>query len=201
MATDVLDSSVLVLNRHWAPIQITTAYRALVLLYSENAKVVYDDYSTHDFSSWRELSEFLEDHKKIHTPRYQLAVPEVIMLTRYGKFPPRQVKFSRRNIFQRDGYRCQYCGCVPAKDALTIDHVVPRSKGGKTTWHNIVLACIKCNMRKGDKTPTEAGMKLLSQPTRPHWLSCSNALGPRPTSSSLWQRFIDEAYWNTSLED
>jgi 5-methylcytosine-specific restriction endonuclease McrA len=201
MATNTLDSSVLVLNRHWAPVHITSAYRALVLLHGDHARVVSEDYATHDFTSWRELSQFLETHRKISTPNYQLAVPEVIMLTRYGKFPPRQVKFSRRNIFQRDGYRCQYCGCVPAKDSLTIDHVVPRSKGGKTTWDNIVLACLKCNMRKGDKTPAEVGLKLLSQPVRPHWLSCSTIGATPPTASGLWQRFVDEAYWNSTLED
>lgn len=196
----LLNQSVLVLNRHWAAVHVTTARRALVLLYGEHAKVVTDDFATHNFDSWRDLSQFLETARKITTPSYQMAIPEVIMLTQFNRFPPRQVKFSRRNIYVRDNYTCQYCGCIPPKDELTIDHVLPRSRGGKSTWENVVLACMRCNTRKGNRLLHEANLKLLSQPKKPHWLECSQ-FNVRPAESSLWQKFVDNAYWNTPLKE
>ena len=195
-----LEQSVLVLNRNWTAVHVTSARRALVLLYGEHAKVVTDDFATHDFDSWRDLSRFLDDVKTISTPGFNLAVPEVIMLTRFHRFPPRQVKFSRRNIYQRDNHTCQYCGMTPPKDEITIDHVIPRSRGGKTTWENIVLACVKCNTKKGSKSPGEAGLRLLTVPRRPHWLACSQ-FNARTGESGLWQKFLDNAYWNTALHD
>lgn len=196
----VLNRSVLVLNRHWTAVHVTSARRALVLLYGEHARVVADDYSTHDFKSWRELSEVMSQVQKITTPSFEIAVPEVIMLTEFSRFPPRQLKFSRKNIYLRDSHTCQYCGKVPKKEELTIDHVLPRSRGGKTTWENVVLACIKCNMRKGNKLLHEAGLKLLNQPVKPHWLACSH-FQHKPPTSSLWQKFLDSAYWNAQLDE
>lgn len=197
---NLLSQSVLVLNRHWTAVHVTTARRALVLLYGEHAKVVTEDYATHDFESWRELSQYVDTMRKITTPTFQVAIPEVILLTRFHKFPPRQVKFSRRNIYLRDNHTCQYCGVMPPKDEITIDHILPRSRGGKTTWENVVLACIRCNTRKGSKLPAEAGLRLLSDPKKPHWLACSQ-FNARSFESSLWQKFIDNAYWNTPLQE
>lgn len=196
----LLSQSVLVLNRHWIAVHVTNVRRALILLFGDHARVVTGDYATHDFRSWRELSTALVAVRMISTPSFHIAPPEVIMLTEFSKFPPRQVKFSRRNIYTRDNHTCQYCGCVPPKEELTVDHVVPRSRGGRSTWDNVVLACVRCNMRKGSKTPHEAGMKLLTQPKKPHWLACSQFV-TRPNGSSLWQKFIDNAYWNTQLQE
>lgn len=196
----LLNHNVLVLNRHWTAVHVTSARRALVLLYSDHARVVMEDYSTHNFESWRELSSVMDTVKKITTPTFELAVPEVIMLTEFNRFPPRQLKFSRRNIYLRDDHRCQYCGKVPKKEELTIDHVLPRSKGGKTTWENVVLACIRCNMKKGSKLVHEAGLKLLNHPVKPHWLGCSQ-FGGKVASGSLWQKFVDSAYWNAQLDE
>ncbi len=195
----LLNQSVLVLNRHWTAVHVTSARRALVLLYGETARVVMEDYSTHDFESWRELSTVMDSVKKITTPSFELAVPEVIMLTDFNRFPPRQLKFSRRNIYMRDNHQCQYCGKIPKKEELTIDHVIPRSRGGKTTWENVVLACIKCNMKKGSKMVQDAGLKLLNEPVRPDWLA-SAQIGGGPASGGLWQKFVDNAYWNAQLE-
>lgn len=200
MTQTVLNQSVLVLNRHWTAVHVTNARRALVLLYGEHARVVTDDFVTHDFESWRDLSAVLENAKKIQTPAFQIAVPEVIMLTQFHKFPPRQVKFSRRNIYLRDNHTCQYCGIMPPKDEITIDHIIPRSRGGKTTWENVVLACVRCNTKKGSKLPQEANLKLLSTPVKPHWLACTN-FNTRAQGSSLWQKFIDSAYWNVPLQE
>lgn len=199
-AQDVLNSSVLVLNRHWTAVHVTNARRALVLLFGDHARVVTEDYSTHTFESWRDLSAVSDTLRKISTPAYRIDVPEVILLTQFNKFPPRQVKFSRRNIYVRDNYTCQYCGRVPPRDELTIDHVIPRSRGGKSTWENVVLACMSCNTRKSDKLLHEARLKLLSVPAKPHWLVCSD-FRFRPAENSLWQKFVDNAYWNTSLRE
>ena len=196
----LLNESVLVLNRHWVAVHVTTVRRSLVLLYGNHARVVAEDFSVHDFSSWRELSAASQTLRAITTPSFRIAVPEVIMLSSFSKYPPRQVKFSRRNIYMRDNYTCQYCGCVPPRDELTVDHIVPRSRGGRSTWDNVVLACMKCNMKKGDRLPHEIGMTLRTQPKKPHWLACSNFHVP-PGSSSLWQKFIDNAYWNAPLLD
>jgi 5-methylcytosine-specific restriction endonuclease McrA len=181
-------------------VHITNVRRALVLVFGDHARVVTDDYATHDFDSWRDLSSVVNSHHVIRTPNYQIAAPEVILLTQFSKFPPRQVKFSRRNIYMRDNYTCQYCGRVPPRDELTIDHVVPRARGGKSTWDNVVLACMRCNMRKGSRTVRESGLELLTKPKKPHWFVCTHFTS-KPTPSSLWQKFIDNAYWNTSLKE
>ena len=200
MTQSVLDQSVLVLNRHWTAVHVTSVRRALVLVFGDHARVVTGDYATHDFNSWRDLSVFVQGVGTVLTPTYQIAAPEVIMLTRFCKLPPRQVKFSRRNIYARDNYTCQYCGCTPPRDELTIDHVVPRSRGGKSTWDNVVLACVRCNTTKGNRVPGESGIHLLSTPRKPHWLAFSH-FSIRPSSNSLWQKFIDAAYWNTTLKE
>lgn len=200
LMSNVLNQSVLVLNRYWTAVHVTNASRALVLLYGDRARVVTDDYSTYDFHSWRELSEVMDQGQMIRTPSCRIAVPEVIILNNFHRIPPRQIKFSRRNIYLRDHHTCQYCGRLPAKDELTIDHVVPRSRGGKTTWENVVLACMKCNTRKGNKLLADSGMKLLSEPRKPKGLigSCFYQTAP---VSSFWQKFLDNAYWNAALEE
>lgn len=197
----LLNDSVLVLNRHWTAVHVTSVRRALVLVFGNHARVVGEDFSTHDFQSWRELSVVSEAVKKISTPGFQIMTPEVIMLTQFNRFPPRSVKFSRRNIYLRDNHTCQYCGRVPPKDELTIDHVIPRSRGGRSVWENVVLACMKCNMRKGNLLAHQAGMTLLSVPKKPHWLSCSQFNLRPPAENSLWQKFIDTAYWNSPLHE
>lgn len=200
MTEGVLNHNVLVLNRHWSAVHVTNARRALVLLFADHARVVAEDFSTHDFESWRDLSKVMEAVSMISTPTFEIAVPQVIMLSRFGKFPPRQVKFSRRNIYTRDSHTCQYCGRIPPRDEITIDHIIPRSRGGKSTWENVVLACMKCNTRKGSRLLHEASMKLLSVPKKPHWLQCSQ-FSVRSDGNSFWQKFIDNAYWNVVLKD
>ena len=126
-----------------------------------------------------------------------LRVPEVIVLAEYDRLPQAAVSFSRRNIFKRDRWTCQYCGLQPGGSELTIDHVVPRAQGGQSTWDNCVLACEDCNMRKADRTPKQAKMKLLSEPKRPRWTPIYARESIRIAS---WSKFISEAYWNVELE-
>lgn len=198
----LLNAGVLVLNRHWTAIHVCTARRALALLFQDLARVVTEEYEAYDFDSWRELSAALKQGEApvIHTPQFAIRVPEVIVLARYQRVPPRRLKFNRRNIFLRDGLTCQYCGTRPPRDELTIDHIRPRSRGGLSTWENVALACARCNTRKGDRLPEEAKMTLLRRPRQPHWLSCVNTI-PGSRGRDIWQRFLDNAYWTVGLTE
>jgi 5-methylcytosine-specific restriction endonuclease McrA len=123
----------------------------------------------------------------IRTARLRLRVPEVVSLTRYDRLPSTAVMFSRRNVAKRDHYLCQYCGAQPGGDAITIDHVVPRSQGGASSWTNCVAACLACNARKADRTPERAEMRLRRRPARPEWKPFYAAQGARVAS---WDRFL-----------
>jgi 5-methylcytosine-specific restriction endonuclease McrA len=196
----LLNQSVLVLNRHWLAIHFCTVRRAIGLLYTGLARVVDDSFQTHSFEEWRELSAVRTDPEMIHAASFSLLVPHVIVLHSYARRPPQEVKFSRRNIFLRDHHRCQYCGRTPPREELTIDHVVPLSRGGRTTWDNVVLACVRCNSKKGSRLPEESGMRPRQLPKRPRWpVMLQRSSGQKPRS--LWQRFVDDAYWNTLLRE
>jgi 5-methylcytosine-specific restriction endonuclease McrA len=198
---DVINRPVLVLNRHWLAVHICSVRRALSLLYQGLAQVVADNYQTFDFDSWRELSRVLPpDDDLVRAPGFQFRVPAVIVLQHYQKCPPRTVRFNRRNIYVRDRFRCQYCGDSPGRDQLTIDHVVPRSKGGRSTWNNVVVACVQCNSEKGDRLPSEWGMAPRVAPKRPSWFSAFRMV-PGERERSTWERFVDAAQWETKLAE
>ena len=127
----------------------------------------------------------------------RLRVPEVVALNSFDRVPSSTVTFSRRNIFKRDRFTCQYCGRQPRPDELTIDHVVPKAQGGTSTWDNCVLACVNCNHRKADRTPEQAGFRLKKKPIRPNWNPVYSAHQARLDS---WQKFISDAYWNAELQ-
>ncbi len=197
----MLEGSVLVLNKSWVAIHISTVRRALALLYQDLARAVHPtDYSLYDFEDWCELSQANDRGRFVHTPSFRIRVPEVIVLKVFNGFVRHEVRFSRRNIFERDNNRCQYCGRRLPKSELTIDHVVPQSRGGGDTWTNLVLACVGCNVRKANRTPAEAGMPLIKEPVKPNWLP---RLGARIPSNQIisWQRFVDTAYWDVELRE
>ena len=123
----------------------------------------------------------------VRSARPRLRVPEVICLAHYDRLPGAAVTFSRRNVAKRDHHTCQYCGAQPGAEAITIDHVVPRSQGGASSWTNCVAACVACNARKADRTPEQAGMKLRRRPVRPEWKPLYAAQGVRVES---WARFL-----------
>ena len=139
---------------------VATVARALVMLWNESARVVDPaDYQIYTWEDWSRLRP--EDGDRfIQAVRFRLRVPEVITLTGYDRLPAAAVTFSRRNIFKRDHYTCQYCGAQPGIEELTLDHVVPRAQGGQSRWDNCVLACMACNKRKADRTPEQAKMRL-----------------------------------------
>lgn len=141
---------VLVLNQDYQAISICTAERAFVLVYLRKAEMVKD----HDTKHLRSISQV---HK----------FPSIIRLYSYVRVPYRKVALSRANIFRRDGNQCVYCG---TGQHLTIDHVKPRSQGGRDTWENLVTACQSCNTQKGSRTPEQAGMQFMRRPFRPSYI-------------------------------
>lgn len=164
----MLNASVLVLNRSYLPIHVTSARRAFSLVYQGFARVVDADHRTFDFEEWFELR--VDDgHDWIGTSRGPIRVPRVIVLTLFDRVPRRHVRFSRSNVLTRDGYTCQYCGVRPPRSELNLDHVVPRAHGGRSTWENVVASCVSCNRSKGGRTPEQAGLRLRRPPARPRW--------------------------------
>ena len=167
--TQALQRPTLILNRNWQPVNVATVARALVLVWNESARVVDpDDYRLYSWAHWSAL-EVRTGEPWIQAIRQRLRVPEVIVLAGYDRVPSAAVSFSRRNIFKRDHWTCQYCGVQPGGEELTIDHVIPRSQGGTSSWTNCVAACVRCNARKADRTPEQAGMRLRRRPARPDW--------------------------------
>lgn len=186
----MLDSEVLVLNRVYLPIRVTTARRAFRLLYQGKAHAILPDYSTFDFAAW--LTRPLDEGESVGLGRRRVRVPRVIVLRHYGEVPRHEVRFSRRNVFARDGHRCQYCGDVKPARELNVDHVVPVCKGGPSTWENVVCCCVPCNRRKGSRLPDAAGMHLLRPPRRPRWHPLHDAARRRPFPTD-WSHFVDAA--------
>ena len=169
-----LNATVLVLNRLYHPIHVTSARRAFVLLYKNDAEAISlagDRLVSFDFSAWlRHSVEFEtigDEDDFVATVSTRIRVPRIVRLLDYERFPIGRVNFSRRNVLARDEYRCQYCGGRAGARELTLDHVVPRSRGGKHCWTNVVAACTRCNDRKGRLTPREANMHLLREPIAP----------------------------------
>ena len=196
-------SAVLVLNRHFHAVQIAPWERALTLLYLDHAHVVDPEYRTYSFEDWVELSQAMAESPSgfIHTPQLKIAIPEVIALRAFDKLPVHEVTFTRRNIYEHYGYRCCYCGRRYPTQELNLEHIVPRSRGGKTDWSNVVTACIPCNLRKGSRLPVEAGMRLLIRPSKPSWKGRHILLRSPIRLRASWQRFIDRAYWDSLLEE
>ena len=203
-----LYSSVLVLNKHYAAVRVVPARRAFCMLFKEIAEIISvedSQYLSYDFESWREVSEYRakyerDHHEWVRCVRFELAVPRIIRLLWYDRLPRRPVKLNRRNIYGRDRSRCQYCGKKFPTSELTLDHIVPRSRGGQTSWTNLVCCCVKCNVRKGGRLPTEAGLRLVVEPVRP---KRSPVITIRLTSEryASWKQFLDAAYWNVELRD
>jgi 5-methylcytosine-specific restriction endonuclease McrA len=143
----MLNGNVLVLNQDYQPLSVCNVKKSLLLLFLDKAELLHED-----------------PNKKIKTVRYNYDYPSVIRLRRYARIPFKHIVLTRKNIVKRDAHKCQYCG---THENLTIDHVIPKSKGGKDTWENLVTACTFCNHKKGDRTPREAGMPLRRVPFRP----------------------------------
>jgi 5-methylcytosine-specific restriction endonuclease McrA len=199
-----LNSQVLVLNRLWQAVNICTARRAFALVYAGHAHVVSSDeannFMTHDFESWRDFSTTAPEHEMVKTISWKIRVPRVIVLLFFDRLPKKEVKFTRHNVFERDKNTCQYCGQAFERNELNLDHVVPRERGGTTTWENVVCSCIPCNTRKGNRLPEAAHMHLIRKPKRPKWRPFVHVTFSAPQHES-WRHFVDLAYWNVELSD
>jgi 5-methylcytosine-specific restriction endonuclease McrA len=201
-AVSVLNTKVLVLNRSYLPVHITSVRRAFSLLYQGVAQAVNEEYRTFDFDSWADLSVSVHEDCVGLVDRV-IRVPRVILLIAYDRVPRRRVRFSRFNIYSRDRNTCQYCGHRFARSELNLDHVVPRSQGGTSRWDNVVCSCHQCNRRKGGRTPEQARMKLLRVPRRPEWTPFMiETFSLRHYRE--WMPFlstVDASYWNTELQE
>ena len=199
----VLSSPVLALNRHFAPIRVLDVKRAVGMVFTGAAEVVDTEdahFQTHDFASWRELSalkdEFeQEKHDWIGLVIGRLAAPRVIRLLNFDRHRKTRVPLSRRNIYLRDANTCQYCGQKFPTSELSLDHVIPRCRGGESSWTNLVCACTNCNARKAAQTPAQAGLRLIRPPRK----IAAPAQLIRVQHQS-WAHFVSEAYWNVELQ-
>ena len=200
----MLDRQVLVLNRLWQAINVCSVRRAFTLLCQGQAQVVHaagqNQFLTHDFESWRDFSTQQPESEMVHTISFKIRVPRVIVLLLFDRMPRKEVKFTRANIFERDKNTCQYCGKVFDKRDLNLDHVIPRDKGGGTTWENIVCSCIPCNTKKGNRLPHQVNMRLIKKPVRPKWRPFVHITFDTTVHDS-WRHFLDFAYWNVELGD
>lgn len=164
------------------------------------AKAVDREYRTFDFHSWAELSASVHDDT-IGIVGRVIRVPRVLVLATYDRIPIRNVRFSRMNILLRDGYTCQYCRKKFKRSELNIDHIIPRSRGGGTSWENVVASCHRCNLKKGGRLPEEAGMRLLKKPMKPSQTPFASLA--RFVEYDEWKPFfniVDFSYWNVELE-
>lgn len=181
----------LVLNRVWQAVNIVGVKRAISLLMQDHAQVIDAEEGHFQIYGAEEWFAFSMEHPPrpnqpcIHSIRMTLRIPKVLLLRYYDRLPAQEVKFCRESIYERDHYRCQYCGQVFTAPKLNLDHVIPRHHGGRTTWENVVASCIHCNTRKANRLPHEAGMRLIRKPERPKW---------RPFVSTLAESDIDHAW-------
>jgi len=198
-----MKQSALVLNRSFFAVHIIGVKDLMAKLYTGEAEAVDENCVCYDFKDWVELSAMMAENRNgfVNTVTMRVAIPDVIRLTKYNRLPKRDVKFSRSNLYNHYRRKCCYCAESVSTADATWDHVVPRAKGGETNWSNIVLSCRSCNSRKADKTPEEAGMKLLVQPSRPEWKGARTitVMAPAPIPVA-WQTFIDKNYWDSEIE-
>jgi 5-methylcytosine-specific restriction endonuclease McrA len=202
----ILDTQVLVLNKNYMAFRIVGVRKAMSLIVRNMAEIISCDdgaWNNYDFNSWCQLSSLkqtFEAHKYdwISTVNFDLAVPRVIRLLFYDRLPRQTVKFNRRNLFARDGNRCQYCGKKYPTSELSLDHVIPRTLGGGSQWDNIVCACTRCNTKKGGQTPEQAHMTLIQKPVKPKHNPAIHIHLNHDRYKS-WKQFLDHAYWSVEL--
>ena len=152
MSALLINRSVLMLNQNYEPLTVCSARRAVVLLFQGKAEMIET-----------------ADGLKIRTVSESYSLPSVVRLWQYKKVPFKRIMLTRKNIITRDGNRCQYCGT--AKGPMTVDHIIPKTMGGRDSWENLVCSCARCNNKKGDRTPEKSQMKLLKRPTRPTYIT------------------------------
>lgn len=199
--TSALAASVLVLNRSFLAIHVVDVRRAITLLCRGLVEAIDldgDSFSTYDFEGWRYVSEVRSLAKQPHedwvrSVHFEMLAPRVVRLLKFDRAPQRRLRFNRRNLFARDNHRCQYCGRHGSHSQLSLDHVLPRSRGGETTWENVVACCVRCNVKKGGRTPQEARMPLMTQPRQPRTSPILVQHLRQPKYES-WRSFLDPSH-------
>jgi 5-methylcytosine-specific restriction endonuclease McrA len=187
---DCLGLPVLVLNRVFEPVRITTVRRAIRLLYTGTAQALDDEGEFHDFATWLQLPVRHGVDDVVPIVNGGLRVPRIVHLRLYSRCRRPTVRLTRRNVMLRDGFQCQYCARRGPVSILDIDHVLPRSRGGGESWANLVTACQPCNRRKGRRTPQEAAMPLLRAPAVPLWSHAVQLLAGTSQRYEEWEPFL-----------
>jgi 5-methylcytosine-specific restriction endonuclease McrA len=206
--SSALSCSVLVLNRLYMAVHVVNIRRAFGLLCRELAEVIHIEggvFTAYSFESWRERSELRAETKELHddwirSVNFEIQVPRVIRLLSFDRLPKQKLHLNRRNVLARDGHLCQYCGRHLPNHLLSIDHVFPRSRGGETTWENVVCACLACNVKKGGRTPQEARMKLIDVPVRPKRNPLLLMRLDNPKYES-WRTWLENAFWDVGAKE
>jgi len=195
MENDVLNSPVLVLNKNWTAVRVQTLKKAITKVTNGRAKFLdTESYLLYTWSEWVDVfvtpHDEIVDYPVIRSQHIALKRPEIIVCTDYSRVPHSSLKLSRRNILIRDMFQCQYTGKRVTYKTATLDHILPRSKGGKTSWNNLVTCSLEANAKKANRTPAEAGMRLLHPPKKPKWSPIyAISLKRRPKS---WAKFIKQ---------
>lgn len=204
---NVLDRKVLVLNKSWVPIAVVNLDRAICLCVGTHkgtnepkAKIldVYQDYQSFTWQDWSNLIA-KSSEPTIKTAKQEFKIPEIIILSRYNKFPKQKIHFCRRALYKRDGFQCKFCGDKPGSALLNIEHILPRSRGGLTTWENCCIACIGCNTRKGNRTMEEIGFTFFDAKYKPH--KPKFAIYDGDVRCDSWKTLLGEMYWRIELQN
>lgn len=175
MKSSIIKHSVLILNKYWIPINTTTPKHSFALMFSDNAKAILieeDKVVPLDWNDWVNVNPSEKD-RKIKTVRGYIKIPSIIVLNYYDKIPRQTIKFTQKNLWERDNFTCQYTGKKVNKTNGNIDHIIPKAQGGKTSWENCVIAHKEINAIKADRTPEQAGLKLLKKPSTPKLMPVS----------------------------
>lgn len=198
----VLNHPVLELNKNWQAIGTCTVREAICKIMASKACIIHrhnDVYTPFTWNDWSQL-EIIFGDRVITSATAAFRVPDIILHTEYDKVPKPKTCFSRRSIFKRDRYSCMYCGVRPEASDLSIDHVLPRSQGGLTTWENCVACCLECNSYKRNRTPAEAKMTLIKEPIKPK----NKPIFIKDSHHKYianWRDFVSECYWSCELEN
>jgi 5-methylcytosine-specific restriction endonuclease McrA len=203
-----LDHKVLVLNKGYSAVRVIPAREAFTLLCREAAEILSVEaghWETYDLENWIDVAQMQKEfeptqHAWVQLPSIEIAVPKIIRLLAFDKVIKPQVRLTRRNLYARDKNNCQYCGKRFSSSDLTLDHIVPRVQGGGNSWTNLVCACLKCNTKKGGRTPRQAGMALIRKPFKP--AKCESLrirIGKKQYQS--WKTFLNNAYWTVELKE
>lgn len=180
-----MNNTTLLLNQGFQPVKVIPWQRAITLLFLGKVEII----STYD--------------KEVRSTSVVFKMPAVARLIKAFKRPKKPVKFSRVNIYSRDGWKCQYQKCeggnkTRTMSELTYDHVIPKRSGGRTTWDNIVASCEPCNTKKGGRTPSQAGMKLRKKPVRPTWVPLVQVVVSKESCPQAWRDYL---YWSSELDE